>query len=75
MGKSHLASMVRIHHPRLDNQLTINIRRISYMFKVLNNDTAVAVTETLNEAITIVRSLEAGLDRLTQHSPYTIVKA
>ena len=45
------------------------------MFKVLNNDTAVAVTETLNEAITIVRSLEAGLDRLTQHSPYTIVKA
>jgi hypothetical protein len=45
------------------------------MFKVLNKDTAVAVTETLNEAITIVRSLEAGLDRFTQHSPYTIVKA
>ena len=45
------------------------------MFKVLNKDTAVAVTETLNEAIMIVRNLEAGLDRLTQHSPYTIVKA
>ena len=45
------------------------------MFKVLHTDTAVAVTETLNEAIMIVRSLEAGLDRLTQHSPYTIVKA
>ena len=45
------------------------------MFKVLNKDTAVAVTQTLNEAIMIVRSLETGLDRLTQHSPYTIVKA
>ena len=45
------------------------------MYKVLNKDTAVAVTETINEAIMIVRSLEAGLDRLTQHSPYTIVKA
>lgn len=45
------------------------------MFKVLHNDTAVAVTKTLNEAITVVRSLEAGMNRLTQHSPYTIVKA
>ena len=45
------------------------------MYKVLNNDTAVAVTETINEAIAIVRTLEAGLDRLISHSPYTIVKA
>ena len=45
------------------------------MFKVLHNDTAVAVTNTINEAIMIVRNLEAGLDRLTQHSPYTTVKA
>jgi hypothetical protein len=45
------------------------------MYKVLNKDTAVAVTKTINEAIMIVRSLEAGLDRLTSHSPYTIVKA
>lgn len=45
------------------------------MFKVLHNDTAVAVTNTINEAIKIVQTLEAGLDRLTQHSPYTIVKA
>jgi len=45
------------------------------MFKVLHNDTAVAVTETISAAILIVRSLEAGMDRLTQHSPYTIVKA
>jgi len=45
------------------------------MYKVLNNTTAVAVTETINEAIQIVRSLEAGLDRLREHSPYTIVKA
>ena len=44
------------------------------MYKVLHDDTAVAVTETIDEAIMIVRSLEAGLDRLTQHSPYTIIK-
>ena len=45
------------------------------MYKVLHNDVAVAVTETINEAILVVQTLEAGLDRLTQHSPYTIVKA
>ena len=45
------------------------------MYKVLHNDVAVAVTETINEAIMVVQTLEAGLDRLTQHSPYTIVKA
>ena len=45
------------------------------MFKIMRHDTCVAVTETINEAMTVVRSLEAGLDRLTQHSPYTIIKA
>jgi len=45
------------------------------MFKVMRHDTCVGVTETINEAIMIVRTLEAGLDRLTSHSPYTIQKA
>ena len=44
------------------------------MFKIMRHDTCVGVTETINEAIAIVRSLEAGLDRLTQHSPFTILK-
>ena len=50
-------------------------RRIRYMFKIMHHDTCVAVTETINEAMTVVRSLEAGLDRLKQHSPYTILRA
>ena len=58
-----------VHHP----PVSLIIKQ--HMYKVLNNDTAVAVTETINEAIQIVRSLEAGLDRLREHSPYTIVKA
>ena len=45
------------------------------MFKIMRHDTCVGVTETINEAINIVRSLEAGLDRRTQHSPYTILRA
>lgn len=45
------------------------------MFKIMRHDTCVGVTETINEAMTVVRSLEAGLDRLKQHSPYTILRA
>lgn len=45
------------------------------MFKVMHHDTCVAVTATINEAMKVVRSLEAGLDRLKQHSPYTILRA
>lgn len=45
------------------------------MFKIMRHDTCVAVTETINEAMKVVRTLEVGLDRLTQHSPYTIIKA
>ena len=41
----------------------------------MHHDTCVGVTNTINEAIKVVQTLEAGLDRLTQHSPYTIVKA
>ena len=53
--------------------ITTNTRR--YMFKIMHHDTCVAVTETINEAMKVVRTLEAGLDRLTQHSPYTILRA
>ena len=45
------------------------------MFKIMHHDTCVAVTETINEAMQVVRSLEAGLDRLVSHSPYTILRA
>ena len=31
--------------------------------------------DDLQTAIRFVQSLESGLDRLTQHSPYTIVRA
>lgn len=50
-------------------------RRIRYMFKIMHHDTCVAVTETINEAMQVVRSLEAGLDRMISHSPYTILRA
>ena len=45
------------------------------MFKVMHHDTCVAVTQTINEAMLVVRSLEAGLDRMISHSPYTILRA
>ena len=45
------------------------------MFKVMHHDTCVAVTTTIDEAMKVVRTLEVGLDRLNQHSPYTIIKA
>ena len=44
------------------------------MFTVLNHQTAVASCDTLNAAISLVNTLEAGLDRLVTHSPYTIVR-
>lgn len=53
--------------------ITTNTRR--YMFKIMHHDTCVATTQTINQAMTVVRSLEAGLDRLKQHSPYTILRA
>jgi len=45
------------------------------MFTILNNNTAVINCDDLQTAIRFVQSLESGLDRHTQHSPYTIVKA
>jgi len=45
------------------------------MFTILNNNTAVINCDDLQTAIKFVQSLESGLNRLTTHSPYTIVKA
>ncbi len=42
------------------------------MYQVLNNGTILINADDLQTAIRFVQSLEAGLDRLTQHSPYTI---
>jgi len=44
------------------------------MYTILNNGTAVINCDDLQTAIRFVQSLESGLDRLKQHSPYTIVK-
>jgi hypothetical protein len=45
------------------------------MYTVLNNGTAMINCDDLQTAIRFVQSLERGLDRLIQHSPYTIVRA
>ena len=44
------------------------------MFTILNNNTAVIDCDDLQTAVRFVQSLESGLDRVKQHSPYTIVK-
>lgn len=44
------------------------------MYTILNNGTAVIDCDDLQTAIRFVQSLESGLDRLKQHSPFTIVK-
>lgn len=43
------------------------------MFTVLKNGTGVIDCQDLQTAIRFVQTLESGLDRATQHSPYTIV--
>lgn len=45
------------------------------MYQVLNNGTVIINAEDLDTAIRFVQSLEAGLDRLKGHSPYSIVRA
>ena len=45
------------------------------MYTILNNGTAVIDCDDLQTAIRFAQSLESGLDRLKQHSPYTIVRA
>lgn len=44
------------------------------MYTIMNKQTAVIDCDTLQTAIRFVQSLESGLDRNTQHSPFTIVK-
>jgi len=43
------------------------------MFTVLKNGTGVIDCQDLQTAIRFVQTLESGLDRATQHSPYTIM--
>ena len=45
------------------------------MYTILNNNTAIVNCHDLQTAIRYVQSLEAGLDRINSHSPYTIVKS
>lgn len=45
------------------------------MYTILNNGTAVINCDDLQTAIRFVQSLESGLNRLTSHSPFTIVRA
>ena len=42
---------------------------------IKNGETAMMICNELTDAIKCVQSLESGLDRNTQHSPFTIVKA
>ena len=42
------------------------------MYKILKNGEAIAETNDLATAVSIIRMLESKLNRLTQHSPYTI---
>ena len=45
------------------------------MYTILQGKTPVIDCDDLETAIRFVQSLESGLNRLTSHSPYTIVKA
>ena len=45
------------------------------MYTILKGKTPLIDCQDLQTAIRFLQSLESGLDRLTQHSPYTIVKA
>lgn len=45
------------------------------MYTILKGKTAVIDCDDLQTAIRFVQSLESGMNRLEDHSPYTIVKA
>lgn len=45
------------------------------MYTILQGKTPVIDCDDLQTAIRFVQSLESGLNRLTSHSPYTIVRA
>ena len=46
-----------------------------HMYQILKNGTLVINAQDLQTAIRFVQRLESGLDRATQHSPYTITTA
>ena len=52
-----------------------NNQSINHMYTILNNQTPVINCDDLQTAIRFVQSLESGLTRHTDHSPYTIVRA
>jgi hypothetical protein len=52
-----------------------NRKASKIMFTILNNNTPIIYCEDLQTAISTIKTLEAGLDRLKQHSPYTIIRA
>ena len=45
------------------------------MFTILKGKTPVIDCDDMQTAIRFVQSLESGLNRLKEHSPYTIVRA
>jgi hypothetical protein len=51
-----------------------NHKTSTIMFTILNNNTPIIYCEDLQTAINTIQTLEAGLDRLKQHSPYTIIR-
>jgi len=52
----------------LSNKTSYN----QHMYQILNNGTLVINAQDMQTAIRFVQNLESGLDRATQHSPYTI---
>lgn len=45
------------------------------MYQILKNGKILINADDLQTAVVYVRSLESNLNRLVEHSPYTIVKA
>ena len=45
------------------------------MYQILKNGKLLINAQDMATAVVYMRSLESNLDRNTQHSPYTIVKA
>ena len=61
-----LESLVALHQQSPYNK---------HMYQILKNGKLLINADDLQTAVVYVRSLESNLNRLTQHSPYTIVKA
>lgn len=50
-------------------------RKLENMYQILKHKTVICQTVDLAKAIKIVQTLESGLDRFKEHSPYTIYKS